>query len=245
VAFYENQGNTFAALKNAGEVTANACGVAIADYDNDGDLDFYVNGAASGRSLFRNDTLAGARKWMQITLEGVQSNRSAIGALIRVKATINGQPVWQIREVLAHNSFQSQHDLRQHFGLNDATTIDSMVVRWPSGLEQAFTQLTPNQFYRLREGENIGLIVSVSEKNSVMPLRIQPNPAGREFRINGEQAIRSVEVYDSTGKAIPFRIELQENNAQLWLLGEAPAGVYTVRVWYKNGRTGAGQLMKI
>lgn len=247
ITYFQNQGGSFSTSKIAGVVNANtnACGLAFADYDNDGDLDFYVNGAASGRSLFRNDTLAGQRKWVQFTLEGVQSNRSAIGALIRIKATINGQPVWQIREVLAHNSFQSQHDLRQHFGLNDAITIDSLVVRWPSGLEQIFTQLSSNQFYRLREGENIGLIVSAPETTGALPLHIQPNPASREFRIQSEQLIHSVEVYDSTGKAIPVRFEWQEHSAQIWLLGQAPAGMYTVRALFKNGQTGTAQLMKI
>jgi hypothetical protein len=247
VAMYENQGGVFSPLKKAGEVNANtnACGLAFADYDNDGDLDFYVNGAASGRALFRNDTLAGVRKWVQISLEGVQSNRSAIGALLRLKANIGGQAVWQIREVLAHNSFQSQHDLRQHFGLNDATVIDSLVVRWPSGLEQTFTQLTPNAFYRLREGENIGLIVSAPEQTRAVALRIQPNPVSREFWIQSEYRIRSVEVFDSTGKALPVKVTLQDRGAQIWLLGQAPAGIYTVRALFENGQAGIGQMMKI
>ena len=126
IKYYRNNGDgTFAAAQTAGTAGANVCGVAFADYDNDGDLDFYTNGATTGRALFRNDDLAGTRNWAQFTLEGVQSNRSAIGALLRLKTAAG----WQIREVSAHNSFQGQNDLRQHFGLNNASQIDSLVVR--------------------------------------------------------------------------------------------------------------------
>lgn len=85
-----------------------------------------------------------------------------------MKATINGQPVWQIREVLAHNSFQTQNDLRQHVGLT-VVSIDSLEIRWPSGLVQQFGTQEVNRFYNITEGEppvdiSVG-IVSPSKKN--------------------------------------------------------------------------------
>ena len=71
----------------------------------------------------RNDAVAGTRKWVNYTLKGTLSNKSAIGARIKIKATINGNPVWQTRMISAQNSFQGQNDLRVHFGLNDATSV--------------------------------------------------------------------------------------------------------------------------
>lgn len=61
-------------------------------------------------------------------------------------------PTWQIREILAQNTFQGQNDLRVHFGLNAAAKIDSVEVVWLSGKKDVFTNVLPNQFYQITEG---------------------------------------------------------------------------------------------
>ncbi len=239
--FYRNLGNgSFAAAQIAGAADTKICGIVMADYDNDGDLDFYTNGATTGRALFRNDDLAGNRNWAQFTLEGVQSNRSAIGALLRLKTAAG----WQIREVSAHNSFQGQNDLRQHFGLNEATSIDSLEVRWPSGLTQTFTNLMPNLFYKLVENENIGIIVGTTEPNEKIKLTIQPNPVNREFEIRADEKIEVIQLFDSTGKIIPVETVLFENGVRVRFSGEVPAGAYFVRAQLKNNRVATKQMMK-
>ncbi len=246
VVFYRNLGTSFAAGKTAANVSTNACGLSFADYDNDGDLDFYVNGATTGRGLFRNDTLAGSRHWVQFALEGVQSNRSAIGALLRIKASIGGQSIWQIREVSAHNSFQSQHDLRQHFGLNEATSIDSLIVRWPSGIVQTFTNLAANLFYKLVEGQSISPVVGTTSADlAEEKLQISPNPIQQEFRISTEQKINTVEIFDSTGKMTAVKVVQLEKGVQVSLIGGPAPGVYFVRVRFENGRLGMGQVVVI
>jgi enediyne biosynthesis protein E4 len=245
VGYYRNLGNgSFAPLKVAGSVATNACGLAFADYDNDGDLDFYVNGAGNGRSLFRNDTLATGRHWAAFTLEGVQSNRSAIGALLRLKATIGGQPMWQIREVSAHNSFQSQHDLRQHFGLGDATTIDSLVVRWPSGAEQVFANVVHGVFYKLIEGQAIGMIVGTTQPALEADLQVSPNPFGTEFRVASPQKIEAIEVFDSTGRIAAQQAVQSGEIWQVRLSNAAPAGVYFLRARLADGSAVVRQVVK-
>ena len=114
---------------------SNSC-IVSADYDNDGDLDVYVHGNNVARSLWRNDAVAGSRKWVNYTLKGIVSNKSAIGTIIKLKTTINGNTVWQTRMVSAQNSFQGQNDLRIHFGLNDATSVERIEIYWPSGLKR-------------------------------------------------------------------------------------------------------------
>ena len=106
------------------------------DYDNDGDLDLFINASqASLRGLYRNDlTLGNNQNWINISLEGTTSNRSAIGAKVRVKATINGQTLWQRRDISTQNAFCGQNSMRAHFGLGDATMIDSLIIEWPLGL---------------------------------------------------------------------------------------------------------------
>lgn len=246
VKMYRNKGDqTFAASATAGVANGNACGIALADYDNDGDLDFYTNGASTARTLFRNDTLAGTRRWMQISLEGVQSNRSAIGALVRMKALIGGVPVWQIREVVAHNSFQGQNDLRQHFGLGNAEKIDSLVVRWPSGIEQTFIDLAPNIFYKLTENEDIGVVVGITGPDEAIRLGLQPNPVSREFLIETDEDIATVQMFDSTGKIISIRQTREAKGTRIWLYGNPPAGAYFLRVLLADGRAAVRQVMKI
>ena len=245
VRMYRNKGDgTFATAATAGIPTGNPSGIALADYDNDGDLDFYTNGATNARSLFRNDTVASTRQWVHFTLEGVQSNRSAIGATLWLKANIGGKDVWQIRQVLAHNSFQGQDDLRQHFGLNDATEIDSLVVRWPSGLTQTFTGLASKNFYKIVEGQNISVIVTTTEPGEQVNLKIQPNPVSREFDIMADEKIATVQVFDSTGKIVAVQQNLSEKGARIWLYGNPPSGAYFVRVQFENGAIATRHVMK-
>lgn len=73
----------------------------------------------------------------------MNSNKSAIGARVRVKATINGQSRWQMREINSQNSFNSMSMLNVHFGLGNAATIDSMIVEWQqftSGIYERISQ---------------------------------------------------------------------------------------------------------
>ena len=246
VKYYKNNGDgTFTAAATAGTAGSNVCGIAFADYDNDGDLDFYTNGPGEGRALFRNTTLAGNRKWAQFTLQGSTSNRSAIGATLRLKADLGGNTVWQIRQVTAHNSFQSQNDLRQHFGLNEAGTIDSLEVRWPSGLNEVFTNLAVNNFYKIVEGQGINILTPVTEPKGVTALEVKPNPVSREFRVKAGEKISAVEMYDSSGRVLPLQsTEISSGEWNIWLLGNPPAGAYYLRVLFENGSTASHQVMK-
>ncbi len=124
-------------------------GAAFADYDNDGDLDIVVVNHGGPAVLLRNDGGNRAR-WLKVKLEGRRSNRTALGAKIRVVAA----HTTQIREVGAQASYLSQNDLTEHFGLGTTPEVDSLVVTWPSGLRQVWTGLASNQTVRLVEGES-------------------------------------------------------------------------------------------
>jgi hypothetical protein len=241
VKLYRNNGSGgFGAAAVAGTAGVMVTGIAIADYDNDGDLDFYTNGPTDARALFRNNTLAGTRAWAQFTLEGTQSNRSAIGTTLRLKTNIGGNDIWQIRQVTAHNSFQSQNDLRQHFGLGDADAIDSLEIRWPSGLTESFSGLAVRNFYKIVEGQ--GIIPTVEP--SAINIAISPNPVFREFVIKTEEKIARVEMFDSHGKLIPLQTTQLMDSWRVWLYGNPPAGVYFLRVRFENGLFATKQIVK-
>ncbi len=129
---------------------SNNAGATAGDYDNDGDLDLFMTGQGTAFGLFRND-LGSFNNWLQIHCEGTLSNRAAIGATVRAKATIYGQSVWQRREISSQNGFNSHNSLRVHFGLGDATHIDSLVFIWPSGMREVRTNVPVNQILNVTE----------------------------------------------------------------------------------------------
>ena len=98
-------------------------------------------------ALYHN--LTNANHWIKCQLEGVVASRSAIGAKVRVKATIGGKTVWQMREVSGGN--YCQNDLRPNFGLGDATKVDIVRIEWPSGAVQEFANIAANQMLTVTE----------------------------------------------------------------------------------------------
>ncbi len=121
-------------------------GCAFGDFDNDGDLDVLIINLNEPPSLLRND-LKIKQNWIKVKLEGVKSNRSAIGA--RILAHFEGKS--QTQALLSQSSFYSCNDPRLHFGLGRAATVD-LEVRWPSGASESFKNLAANQLVTLKEG---------------------------------------------------------------------------------------------
>jgi len=131
---------------------ADAVAGAWADYDNDGFPDLFVTEFNSNNNrLYRNN--GNNHAWLTVKLEGRWSNRSAIGAKVRVKAVIGGKPIWQLREISGGGGLGSQNDLRAGFGLGDATQVDLVRIEWPSAIVQEFYDVAPRQFLTLIEPE--------------------------------------------------------------------------------------------
>lgn len=133
---------------------APARGCAFGDYDNDGVIDIVVNCVNSIPQLLRCDSTL-QRNWIKIKLMGTKSNRSGIGSKVKVVArtTSNSQqPLIQIDELRSGGSYFSQNDMRMHFGLDQAKTVDLVEVRWLSGQVDQWKNLDANLLYVLQEG---------------------------------------------------------------------------------------------
>jgi len=123
-----------------------ARGVAFGDYDNDGAVEVLINNQNETPSLLKSARKPGG-SWVILALQGTISNRSAIGARIRLTAGAHTQ----IDEVRSGGSYLSQNDLRLHFGLGSASKIDRVEIDWPGGVHQVERNLEANRVVTIRE----------------------------------------------------------------------------------------------
>lgn len=124
-------------------------GAAFGDLDNDGDTDIVVNHWGEGAAVLRNDSV-GQGAWVRFDLMGVQGNRDAVGAALRVQV---GTRFFHYQRK-AGSSYLSANDPRLTIGLGAAKVIDQVIIRWSSGQVQRFFGLAVNSVYRLIEGQN-------------------------------------------------------------------------------------------
>jgi len=123
-----------------------ARGAAYADYDHDGDLDVVVTSNHGAATLYRNDG-GNRNQWLHLKLSGGRSNRSAIGAVVRIESA-GGR---QSRTVRSGSSYCSQSELGVTFGLGRDTKVDSVDIEWPSGTKQRLTGVAAGQYLTVQE----------------------------------------------------------------------------------------------
>ncbi len=123
-------------------------GLAAGDLDNDGRLDLVILSQGEPLAYFHNRSRRVGHS-ISFSLEGTRSNRDAVGALVSV--AVAGRR--QTRQRVGGGSYQSAHDHRLHFGLGEATRVDQVEVRWPSGHCDRFGRLEADATYQLREGD--------------------------------------------------------------------------------------------
>lgn len=230
----------------AGEIVSDSgysYGFAWGDYDNDGDLDVAVANTFDENqknALYKNE-LSNGNKWISITCKGTSTNRSAIGTKVRVKATINGNSVWQLQEVDGQSGYCGQN-LMLHFGLGNTTVIDSIKVEWPAGGDQYFTNVTVNQSVTIIEN---GTLISVGENTIEQPQDFKlhqnfPNPFNPSTVINYELTSFSnveLKVYDILGNEVETLVNdlKQPGIHSVSFNGSSyPSGVYYYRLDVRN-----------
>jgi hypothetical protein len=156
--FRNNRGEHFQDVTTSGGfgLIQKGHGVAFGDIDHDGDQDVFaaMGGAYEGdvahNVLFENP--GHANRWLSLWLVGVESNRSAIGARVRVTVEVDGE-TRDIHRVVSSGSTFGGNPLRLDIGLGRAERVVSVAVHWPTtGITQQLTGLEVDSAYRVREG---------------------------------------------------------------------------------------------
>jgi hypothetical protein len=148
---YENVGggqfkDVTAAAGPALQVERVGRGLAVADFDNDGNLDVVISSLGQRPFLLRNVTAA-KHNWLMIRAKGRKSNSFGLGATVTI-TTSEGR---QVREITNVASYLSSNDIRLHVGLGTATVVQRLEIRWPSGTSQVLENVKVNQVLTIEE----------------------------------------------------------------------------------------------
>ena len=149
-------------------------GVAVSDWDQDGDLDLWFRNRTAPRiRLMLNSSSSGRPgRFVAFRLEGTRANRDAIGAVVELE--VSGYDKRLIRSVRAGDMFLSQSSKWVHFGLPENASPKRVKVLWPGGERSVFEQVKAGRRYHLKQGERSAIPIVVDR---VVSLKAEALPA--------------------------------------------------------------------
>ena len=238
---FENDGKGFFTLA-APETQSEKWGrgLACADIDNDGDIDFLVSNVNKHATsdtiqkvqLFRNDT-PNDYHYLKIKLEGTANNRDGLGSQIYIQT--GGQ--WSMQEANGgYGTHASQHSSIVHFGLGTNDTVDSLIVYWQGGKEQIFTDVLANQTITIKEESILSSQLELVDVD--VALNAYPNPFQQSTTIHYQlqhTSSISINIYDQLGRTIfhlPNSRQSVGNHEFLWTAPES--GIYYIHLQTDN-----------
>lgn len=150
--YLENQHGRFAQLEYEESSyfgqTHTGRGLALVDFNDDGNLDLAISNFADPPAILKNQTQT-AGHWIAVRLVGTRSNRDAIGARLILHTSAGDQ----VRQVKGGGSYLSSSDLRIHWGLAEGVIVQGMTVYWPSGVHQKLETLPLDSTSLLQESD--------------------------------------------------------------------------------------------
>jgi len=154
LVLFENTGKTYRNVSAvSGAVFAKsfpARGMAVGDFDNDGDVDVLVSNNGEAPLLLRNEG-GNRNNWLGLQLVSTKSNPAAVGAVIRWVAG----GVRRSRLKTSGGSYLASHDPREVLGLRSSPIVESVEIRWPSGVVDKLSRLPVNTYVKVVEGRGV------------------------------------------------------------------------------------------
>ncbi len=237
-AFYENDGNgIFSIPNNAGFVGDEkpSHSNAIGDVNNDGLPDIVVNNNLNENLfLWRNETIT-TNNWLKIKLEGTVSNRDGIGSVIEI--SINGDK--QYRYTLCGEGYLSQNSESEFFGLGANAYVDYVKIKWLSGTEDIFTNVTANQTLNVVEGSTLN--VSDVEGKHIL---VYPNPTNSSFNVDLGKVYQdiTISITNTLGQQIMNKEYSNTKNINIDLSNDS--GVYFITITDGEGLLKTKRIIK-
>lgn len=232
---YRNLGDSTFAKVSSGTPLASmygSYGAAGADINGDGLPDIFVtNTGYDGNQLFLNQNI-NDNHWITVKTSGTVSNRAGIGARVEIEA--GGRLL--IDEVCAGSGYASQNSLTLHFGLGQATTIDKLTVKWPSGITDVHENIAVDRKYLVTEGSSV---LTATKDNAAASANITafPNPFRDQLNVQVEQMMSnqlSVSVLDLSGKVLLEQTEPRFNAGKYQISLDMKAfpgpGIYLIQI---------------
>ncbi len=197
-----NGDNTFTEVAGSiglsGQFIGDYFGQGWADYNLDGAIDLFAAGHIDKYRLFKNNNCPGS--FINIHLIGVESNPNGIGS--RIEVWLSGQKI--SRYVLPNGGFHDNSNLDINIGLNGAYSVDSILVYWPSGINQKLWTTNANQFVTIVENGTTSIDEKIITNQSFTPI-VSPNPlstSGKfEFNLTQSNQI-TVAIFDLKGNQL-------------------------------------------
>jgi hypothetical protein len=201
---------------------------AIGDINNDGFLDI-----RNGSTVYMNS--GNDNNWIKIQLQGIQSNSNGIGARVEIYGS------WgkQIRDVRSGDGFKFMNTLNVHFGIGTATTIDSIMIKWPSGHIDQVNNPAINQPITIVEGTHpLSLLEFDGKKISLYPV-----PATTVLTIENFDLmdVSMIQVYTQQGEKV---METDKKDAKISISALA-SGRYFLIIQTKNGEKYSESFIKM
>src|SRR5690606_2448229 len=197
----------------------------IGDLNNDGFLDIQ-----NSDTVYYNN--GNENNWVKLSFQGIESNRNGIGARVE----IHGNWGMQIREVRSGDGFSHMSSLNVHFGIGEATEIEQVVVKWPSGVIDYFNNPDINQTIHVTEGASL----STNPVEVQTTFRLYPNPTDNFLHIDSNMTFTQASIYDISGKLV---METQVTN-QVISVNELPQGTYILLLKNQEGKYLSNRFIK-